>query len=431
MEWSSLSCPVDHTSPADTDRPVFQLHGEEFTRDPHAMYTKMRQEHGRFVPVELAPGVHATLVISYSSAVKILNDPWHFGADPCRWQGTVPADSPVLPMMGFDEGPRHATGDKHTRYRAPAVSALQAVDLHDMHGTVERISRGLVDDFIRDGSADLAAQYARPLMIHVVSEVIGCSPDVGQRVAEGMAARFDSAPDRAKAGMAMLTAALNDHIRSTQVDPRGDDITSRLIQHPTGLGHAELAAQLRSFYAAGVEAGRNLVLNALYLMLTDERFGGSLFNGTLSTRDALDEVLFYAPPMANFCTTYPRQPILIDDTWLPTDEPVVISIAACNVDALTNGGHTAPLDCTGNRAHLAFSTGPHACPARPFAYQIGQDAIDYLLDFLPEITLAVRPEEVRWRPGPFHRAVIDLPVRFPPSRSGVPTAPRRLAAIRL
>ena len=52
-------------------------------------------------------------------------------------------------------------------------------------------------------------------------------------------------------------------------------------------------------------------------MLTDERFAGNLLGGSLSTRDALDEVLYTDPPMANFCMTYPRQPILVDDAWLP------------------------------------------------------------------------------------------------------------------
>ena len=143
-------------------------------------------------------------------------------------------------------------------------------------------------------------------------------------------------------------------------------------------------------------------------MLTDDRFGGDMLGGSLSTRDALDEVLFNDPPMANFAMSYPRQPILIDTTWLPADQPVLISFAGCNNDPEIAGG-----DRTGNRSHLAWGAGPHACPARSVAYLVAQTAIDELLDALPDLTLAVPKHDISWRPGPFHRAMVALPVEFP------------------
>ncbi|GGL32789.1 hypothetical protein GCM10011588_54530 [Nocardia jinanensis] len=112
--------------------------------------------------------------------------------------------------------------------------------------------------------------------------------------------------------------------------------------------------------------------------------------------------------MANFCTTYPRTPVLIGDTWLPAHQPVLISLAAANTDPGTVGG-----DATGNRSHLAWSAGRHACPARTIAYLIVQDAIDQLLDALPDMRLAVASTDLMWRPGPFHRALFSLPVTFP------------------
>ncbi len=58
------------------------LYAPEFAADPHAAYRRMRRVHGPLVPVELAPGVPATLVIGYYQARRILNDPLHFPADP-------------------------------------------------------------------------------------------------------------------------------------------------------------------------------------------------------------------------------------------------------------------------------------------------------------------------------------------------------------
>jgi cytochrome P450 len=82
-------------------------------------------------------------------------------------------------------------------------------------------------------------------------------------------------------------------------------------------------------------------------------------------------------------------------------------MAACNADPAVQAA-----DVTGNRSHLAFGAGPHACPARNQGTDIAGDCVDQLLDALPDIRLSVPASELRWRPGPFHRALQELPVTF-------------------
>ncbi|WP_232839641.1 MULTISPECIES: cytochrome P450 [Nocardia] len=383
------------------------MHTSEFAADPHAAYREMRRQYGSMAPVEVAPGVPATLVLGYQTALRVLNDPDHFPADPRGWQDSIPADSPVKPMMEWHPNALRNSGAAHTRYRQAYVGAIDGIDLHALHAKIETIAVPLINAFCTTGSADLVSQYAFPLVFEVLNQMVGCSPELGQRVATGMAMLFDTV--EAARGMEMLSTALLELIALRRAEP-GDDVTSRLAHHPAGLDDTEMLSQLISFYGAGIEPQQNLIANTLLLMVTDERFGGNVLGGALSTRDALDEVLFNDPPMANFCTTYPRQPILIDNTWLPAHQPVVISLSGCNNDPAIRGG-----DRTGNRAHLAWSAGPHACPAKSVAYMIVQDAIDQLLDALPELDLAVPADQLAWRPGPFHRALAALPVVFPPS----------------
>jgi cytochrome P450 len=213
----------------------------------------------------------------------------------------------------------------------------------------------------------------------------------------------------AEEGAQVLMKSLADLVELKRAEP-GDDVTTRMMRHPSALTDPELMNQVGTLYGAGIEPLQNLIVNALRLMLTDEQFGGRALDGSLSTRDALDEVLFNDPPMANFCFTFPKQPILIDGVWLPAHQPVVISMAACNTDPVIGSNQHA-----GNRAHLAFGGGPHVCPASSLAYLIAQDAIDQLLDGLPEIRLGVPADELTWRTGAFHRALTALPVVFPPS----------------
>ncbi|MGY0498651.1 cytochrome P450 [Nocardia sp. FBN12] len=377
----------------------------EFAADPQAAYQRMRAEFGAVVPVELSPGIRATLVIGYHTAVRILNDPEHFPADPRMWERDIPQDCPVLPMLQFRPAALRTTGAEHARYRQANVAGIAGVDLYAMHSTVEQFAIPLINSFCATGSADLLSQYAFPLVFQALNSMLGCTPEIGQQVATGMAQIFEG--DDAEAGNNLLAAALADLVGLRQREP-GDDVATRLLQHHAALTDEEMVHQLLVLYGAGIEPMLNLVVNTLRLMLTDDRFAGSVLGGSLSTRDALDEVLFTDPPLANFCMTYPRQPILIEDTWLPAHEPVVISMSACNNDPAIAGR-----DVVDSRAHLAWSAGPHGCPAKPVAYLIVQDAIDQLLDALPELTLAVPVEDLVWRPGPFHRSLAALPVRFP------------------
>ncbi|WP_438804572.1 cytochrome P450 [Nocardia alni] len=379
----------------------------EFAADPHGAYRDMRRRHGSLVPIELSPGVPATLVVGYRTALRILNDPGHFPADPRGWQDSIPQDCPVRPMMQWYPNALRNAGLTHARYRQAYVAAIDGIDLRALQATVERIAVPLIDSFREAGTADLQTQYAFPLVFEVLNRMVGCPPELGRRVAAGMAALFDTVD--AAWGMRHLSEALLELIALRRNDPC-DDVTSRLTHHPVGLDEEEILCNLISFYGAAIEPQTNLITNTLLLMLTDERFAGGFLGGSLSTRDALDEVLFNDPPMANFSITFPRQALLIDNTWLPANQPVVISLAGCNNDPAIAGG-----DRTGNRSHLAWGAGPHACPARSVAYLVVQEAIDQLLDVLPDLFLTVPKHELTWRPGPFHRAMTGLPVEFPKS----------------
>ncbi len=401
------SCPVARAMPMDTDGPRISLYAAEFAADPHRAYREMRERYGALVPVELAPGVPATLVIGYRTAVRILNDPDHFPADPRVWQKDIPSDCPVLPLLEWRPQALRSTGAEHARYRQAYTEAINGVDLHTLHSTVEKIAIPLINTFCESGSAELISQYAFPLTFAVLNEILGFPAELGQRVATGMQAIFDGID--AERGNAMITEAVMELVADKRVNP-GDDIATRLLNHPAALTEEEMIHQLVTLYGAGIEPQQNLIVNTVLLMLTDDRFAGSVLGGSLSTRDALDEVLFTDPPMANFCVSYPRQPILIDGVWLPAHQPVVISMTGCNNDPEVSAGRY--LD---NRSHLSWSAGPHACPAKSVAYLVVQDAIDQLLDVLPEMRLAVPADQLSWRPGPFHRALAAMLVVFPPS----------------
>ncbi|MES4887641.1 cytochrome P450 [Streptomyces sp. NPDC096012] len=388
----------------------FALHDAAFADDPHAAYERMRRVFGPLVPVDLAPGVPATLVIGFHQARRILNDPLHFPADPRIWQQTVPETCPVRPMMEWRPNALRSSGAEHTRYRAANTASLQAVDQHELRALVEKVASAAIGEFSAQGHADLLTQYSWPIAFRVLSTLLGCPDELGRRIAESMAMIFESEAETAARGNELLGLALAELVALRRREP-GDDVTSRLIAHAAGLDDVEMSHQLVTLYGAGIEPLTNLISNTVLRILTDDQFSAGLHAGQ-PVRDALDTVLYTDPPMANYCITYPPYPIDIEGVLLPAHQPVVISMAACNNDPAVTAGLGATA-LTGNRAHLSWSIGPHTCPARTHAYLIAETAITCLLDALPELDLACPESELAWRPGPFHRALEMLPVRFP------------------
>ncbi|WP_433635522.1 cytochrome P450 [Nocardia sp. CA-120079] len=391
------------------------MYDPNFAADPHVAYAEMRRRyHPSLVPVDLDPNVRATLVISHATAVRILNDPEHFPSDPREWQTTVPQDTPVRAMMAYFPAARYNTGAAHTRYRDASVASIDGVDTNNINTLVEDIAIPLINKFCGKGTADLMADYAFGLVLGVLNRICGCPEEIGERVATGMAARFDQRSTlTAQQGMAMIKEALMELIARKRAEP-GDDATSRLVTHPSALDDVEVFANLMSFYGAGFELERNLITNTLELMLRDDRYGafGGDYGRNLSTLTALDEVLFNDPPMANFCFRYPNRPVMVDGVLLQPHEPVVVSLAACNndpairVEVDPGGSHI------GNRSHVAFGGGPHECPAKPLAYEIAQHAIDQLFAAVPDMTSLLPADQLEWRPGPFHRALKEFRVVF-------------------
>ena len=393
------------------------LYGADFARDPGSVYDRLRRQ-GPLAPVELGPGVEATLVLGYDAALRVLRSTETFGKDARRWRaladGRVSLDNPVVPMMTWRPNALYADGDRHRRLRGAIDDCLARVDPHALRGYVERSADSVIDRFGPTGQADLLADYARMLPQLVMNQIFGCPSELGDRLVEGYQGIFDGID--AERADALLTETLITLIGQKRKQP-GADLISWLMAHEAQLTDEEMIHQLVVLMGAGNEPMHNLIANGLRLLLADDRFAGNLGGGGLPVEDALDEVLWTDPPMANYGVHYPFYDTEVAGYPLREGEPVVISFAAATTDPTLATDRRS-----GNRAHLAWSAGPHSCPARHEARIIAAVAMERLLDRLPDIELAVPAAELEWRPGPFQRALTALPVRFPPVAAPLPPA---------
>ncbi|WP_436842562.1 cytochrome P450 [Streptomyces flaveolus] len=384
------------------------MHDAAFAADPHQVYDRLRA-HAPAGPVELAPGVDATLVVGHEMALRVLQNSTLFARDARRWkalnEGRIGLDSPVLPMMAYRPNCLFTDGAVHLRLRKAVTDSLARLNITRIRRDVEPIADYLIDQFSERGRADLLNDYAKLLPLLLFNKLFGCPADIGDTLTSAMSAIFDG-KDALRANEE-LTACLMELIALKRRRP-GDDVTSWLIQHPAGLTDEELKDQLVMLMGAGVEPERNLIGNALLLLLSPDTSGR---DSGLLVEEAIDDVLWNQTPIANYATHYPVQDVDLGGVVAEANTPVVISFAAANSDpALAEARHKHS-----KGAHLAWGAGPHACPAKDPAQVIAVTAIEKILNALPDLTLAVPEKDLEWRPGPFHRALVALPVAFSPT----------------
>lgn len=410
-------CPAHVHASEGTGR--VRLYGPDYAADPKATFAYLRTQ-GSVAPVEIAPGVDAWLALGYRSALEVLRSPERFSKDPRNWRaladGTVPADSPVVPMMMYRPNALWSDGEAHARYRGVITDSLGQVDPVALRGYVEESADILIDRIGPRGGADLLGEYGALLPLLVFNRMFGCPDDIGEKLVVGMSGIFDADADAEKANQ-MLTEGVAELVALKRREP-GADVTSWMMAHPAQLADEEMMHQLILLMGAGTEPEQNLICNALLLLLSDDRFAGDLAGGSMPVDDALDEVLWSDPPLANYAVHYALQDDEVEGVAVPAGQPVLVGFTAANTDPVLSGERRG-----GNRAHLSWSAGPHTCPAKSPARLIASVAVEKLLDRLPDIELTTGVDQLAWRQGPFHRALVSLPVRFPPiSVQGPPAA---------
>ncbi|WP_327370436.1 cytochrome P450 [Streptomyces sp. NBC_01217] len=396
------------TPPVQPPQPL-ALYGPDFAADPQSHYRRLR-EHGPLAPVRLAPGIDALLVTDYQAAVDLLRDTHTFTKDPRAWQATVPDDSPVLPMLGYRPTALFSDGDVHARYRDAINDSLALIEPHILRAEVARVAQRLIGEFAATGSGDLIAQYARRLPVHVFVTWFGVPLGGSERIVNGIAGMFNSAEDAATA-YADLVEVVTDLVADRRARPRRD-LTSHLLAHPAGLDDDETVRQITLIMSAGHDPTTNLIGNALLHMLTDARYARSLHGGAMTAHEAINEVLWQDPPLANFAAHYPRRDTEFHGVRLRAGQLLLVSYGAANTQSAP--GPSDPGVRSGSSAHLAWSAGPHRCPAKQPALLIAMTAIEQLTSQLCDAELDVPVSGLKWRPGPFHRALVRLPVRFTP-----------------
>lgn len=397
-------------TPSPTSTPIYgeQLDGDRMP----LLYEQLRAEHGPVAPVSVAPGINAWLVLGHRELLRLTREEQDFSHDPRRWgqlrEGRVPADSPILPMVGWRPALLFADGQQHRRMRAAVSDALARINGHELRRGVRATAERLIAEFADGKRADLVSDYARKLPLMVITGLLGLDEPTGQELVKAIAGLVVANADSADASkrMGAILLALIEEKRHRP----GNDVTSALLHHPAGLTDEEVLHNLVVMFVAGNQTTVNWIATTLRILLCDPAFRSSLSGGHLSVDDALDLVLWRFPPTQNFPARYATRDLRFGGQDVRAGDMLILGLAAANADPDILPEDGVPV--VGNRSHLAFGAGPHTCPAQDPARLITRTAVDTIRHRLPDLELAVPETELAWIKSPWSKGLAALPVRF-------------------
>lgn len=250
---------------------------------------------------------------------------------------------------------------------------------------------------------DLLSQFAYPMPVSVISEMMGVPEALHGRFGEWSRAiaLFRGSPNRtvehARAAQeAMLH--LTDYFRKMVAERKGNkgtDLISLLIdieEEGEVLTEEEVYAQCIALLFAGHETTRNLIGNGMYTLLKNPEQTAALRDNPEMIRSAVEELLRYESPV-QFTARVLKESIEICGQHIPKKWTILCMLGAANRDP-KRFKDPDRLDLKRlNNQHLAFSAGPHACIGSQLARLEGQIAILNLVQRFPDMKLTgPRPE---------------------------------------
>ncbi|MFB8395000.1 cytochrome P450 family protein [Streptomyces yangpuensis] len=401
-----------------SERPVLLPYADPaFLANPFPLYRELREE-GPVRRVVIAGGLDAWLVTRYEDALAALSDTRlssdvRDASDP-RLLAQLPEterDSMLSNMLRSDP-------PDHTRLRRLVSKAFTARRVAELRPRVQAITDRLLDRIAPAGHADLVAEFALPLPVTVIGELLGVPADDRhdfQYWTDRMIMRGAQPPDPAVVNEAWqhMRAYVTDLIRAKRAQP-GDDLLSGLItarDEQQRLSEDELIAMVFLLLAAGYITTVNLIGGGIAMLLAHPAQLDLLRADPELLGGAVEEFLRYDGPVSPGIARFAREDLDIAGVSVPRGATVLIASAIADRDP-ARFPDPDRLDITRqDNAHLAFGHGVHYCLGAPLARLEGHIAIGSALRRLPGLALAVAPDEIPWRPGGL-RGPLSLPVTF-------------------
>jgi cytochrome P450 len=383
----------------------FCHHDAEKMQNPFAFYIRARSQCPVARSEELG-GFYYTL--DHASAKKVLSEFTQFTST----QGVA---LPAMPsqMLPVDLDPPRQTRFRKTLNRFFSVEAAQ-----QHRAGIEAVVDDLIDSFIADGKADLAAQLTRPTVTRFMLPLIGVPAE--DRAA--LTKEFDFLSNERTTDPKQFdkTAAFIDHYLMTLIMRRRasaephDDFIQYLLEEPIEgrlLDDRGIFEVLLVTLFGALDTTHAATNTGLLHLGRNPEDKARLLSGEVTWANAIEEFVRYASPI-HFLRRTARQDVALAGVEIPENAPILASVGAANRDPGTFPDPERCIISRDVRDHLGFGAGAHVCLGRNFARIIIQTVLVRVLTRLPDYRI---PDDfVPLFTSGEGRRMKSLPVSFTP-----------------
>lgn len=417
MDRASQEIPREDDSP--------DIFSSVATENPFPMLAGLRAR-GPVVrlPGRFGLGGAMWMVTRYAEAVQVLKDK-RFTVDASR----IHPDYGVFgQMQGEDSGAGSFSflagrtmisvdGDDHTRLRALVSKAFTPRYIETLRPRIQQLADELLDRVQDQSRMDLVQDYAYPLPINVISEMLGVPANERAQLRDWSAAIAggDVGGEETRQARIMAFAGYVSGLVAQKRQTPGDDLVSKMIQSEEAgdrLDEQELLATVGLLIFAGHETTSNLIgIGTLTLLENPDEIEKLKADPSLIP-SAVEELLRINGPVLTPAPRFAAESVEVGDQRIERGDMVMVMLASADRDEC-QFTHPDDLDIARKlNPHVAFGQGIHYCLGAPLARLEGTIAFRTLLGRLPNLKLAAPRDSLRWRGGLNLRGLVSLPVTF-------------------
>ncbi|MDG4825452.1 cytochrome P450 [Asanoa sp. WMMD1127] len=405
---------------ADDAVPAAELYTDEFAVDPYPAFAKLRTD-SPVCPVS-SPRFDSYLITRFEDAKAALTDPRLSKDLYGPGQHFLRIFGPN--SEGLNKNMLNSDPPEHSRLRQVTSRAFAPRRIEALRPRVTEIVADLLDRVVPQGRADLMRDFAIPLPMMVISELLGIprtdhEPVLAwtQVIRESGSSGRPPAQEKAavQEAQAWLHGYLTELVAAKRATP-GDDMVSMLISACDDeglLSDRELVSTTFLLLFAGHQTTADFIGNAMVALLTHPDQLELLIEQPELLPHAIEELLRFDGPLPVASPRIATEDLDFQGVRIPEGSVVGVVINSANHDP-AQFEDPDRLDLRRERGpHLGFGHGVHYCLGVSLARMEAQIGIGELLRRMPGLALGKPVEELRRLPAasPF-RGLIELPVTF-------------------
>lgn len=307
----------------------------------------------------------------------------------------------------------------HTRLRALVQRAFTPRLVEQMARDIQQVTDDLLDGVGENRRADLVRDFAFPLPITVMEDLLGIPSEDrrkfgpwAKRIATAAASTSIRIQLLAVRGLAFFKSYLRSLIARRREAP-GDDLVTALIraeEEGDKLTEEEIISMILLLLVAGFETTVHLISNGVLTLLELPRERQRMLENPELVEPAIEEILRYASPVQFSTPRVALEDVRIGAFTIPRGALAAASLGSANHDESTfPDPDRFIIDRDPNR-HLAFGLGSHFCLGAPLARLEGRIALTTLFRRFPDLRLTIPRPSLRWKKSLAARGVEALPV---------------------